>query len=285
MKPGKKGIRCLGVLLLLGAGLLTWRLWPQSPDPKGSVGLLTQPTTLYTIYLDLGENSWSEEDRQFQAGQLALAQDWLEEQGREYGSVLSLVTQIQDPALSLTASYQGAVGDGTGPVVEDFDRWVQDLCAGLGEKSPQERVGFLLFLPGAGKSYSMVYKPEYKSKYYYEYSILYQYDLSGQGKEWPGPAVIAHEILHLFGAVDLYPGQQSISPETALQVAQAYPQEIMLTTYDAQGKIDLTGMDQTLSPFTAYRVGLTEDPSPFQDCPEMKAAPGVWDFASLPDQN
>lgn len=272
----KRKILWLALPLALAGAALMGILRPDVPDPMGSVGLLTQPTTLYSVYLDRPEAAWSREDRQFQAAQLALALDWLEERAGEYGVSLSLTTQVQDSALAGTVLYEGPVGEGTGPLVSDFDAWAREVCAGLGEDSPTEGVGVLFFLPGPGNPYTVVYDSEYSEEYYWEYSVFYQYALDGTENQWPGPAVLAHEILHLFGALDLYPGQQGVSQATARSLAAAYPREIMVTVRDSQGQVDLTGMDQTLSPFTAWRVGLTGDPGPFGDCPEAAWTPGVW---------
>lgn len=264
--------------LAAGAALLAALvLRPETPDPMGSVGLLTQPTTLYSVYLDLEIRQWDPQDREFQEGQLALALHWLQEQGTQYGATLDLATQLQDPALARQALYQGPVGDGTGPVVTEFDQWARDLCRQLGQESPGQRVGVLFFLPGQGQSYSMIYKPEYDKEYYYEYSIIYQYQPQRQPVQWWGAAATAHEILHLFGAVDLYPGQESLPEDLAEQILQAYPREIMYTTYDPQGYGDLEKISQQLSPFTAYRVGLTEDLGDLAELtPLTQVPPGQW---------
>lgn len=258
-------------------------LRPSAPDPMGSVGLITQPTALYSVYLDFEENAWTQEDREFQAGQLSLALDWLREQGKEYGADLNLTTQQEDPALACQASYNGPIGDGESPLISEFDRWAQEVCRQLSEKSDQERVGVLFFLPATGQSYTVVYKPEYGNDYYYEYSVIFQYRPHTLENQWPGPAVLAHEILHLFGAVDLYPGQQSLSQELAEQVTQRYPDEIMYTVYQEGKTVSLEEITQQLSPFTAYRVGLTRDLEDLSDLEGLTAEPpGVWEPVSQP---
>lgn len=271
------------VLLLLGAGAAVILLRPSAPDPMGSVGLLTQPTALYSVYLDFEDNAWTQEDRQFQAGQLSLALDWLREKGKDYGAELALTAQQEEPSLARQASYDGPIGDGKAPLVSEFDRWAQEVCRQLGGKSDQERVGVLFFLPATGQSYTVVYKPEYKENYYYEYSVIFQYRPHQLENQWAGPAVLAHEILHLFGAVDLYPGQQSLPQELAEQVIQRYPDEIMYTVYQEGKTVSLEEIPQQLSPFTAYRVGLTRDLEDLSDLEGLTAEPpGVWEPVSRP---
>lgn len=279
---GKRKLLLGLVLLLLGAGAAAL-LRPSAPDPMGSVGLITQPTALYSVYLDFEENAWTQEDRQFQAGQLSLALDWLREKGKEYGADLAITTQQEDPALARQASYDGPIGDGESPLVSEFDQWAQEVCRQLSEESDQERVGVLFFLPATGQSYTVVYKPEYGNDYYYEYSVIFQHRPHTLENQWPGPAVLAHEILHLFGAVDLYPGQQSLSQELAEQVTQRYPDEIMYTVYQKGKAVSLEEITQQLSPFTAYRVGLTRDLEDLSDLEGLTAEPpGVWEPVSQP---
>lgn len=280
---GKRKLLLGLVLLLLGAGAAVLLLRPSAPDPMGSVGLITQPTALYSVYLDFEENAWTQEDRQFQAGQLSLALDWLREKGKEYGADLNLTTQQEDPALACQAYYDGPIGDGESPLVSEFDRWAQEVCRQLSEESDQKRVGVLFFLPVTGQSYTVVYKPEYGNDYYYEYSVIFQHRPHTLENQWPGPAVLAHEILHLFGAVDLYPGQQSLSQELAEQVTQRYPHEIMYTVYQEGKAVSLEEIPQQLSPFTAYRVGLTRDLEDLSDLEGLTAEPpGVWEPVSQP---
>ncbi|MBQ2096813.1 MAG: hypothetical protein II480_01445 [Bacteroidales bacterium] len=61
---------------------------------------------------------------------------------------------------------------------------------------------------------------------------------------------IAHEILHLFGAWDMYGGQ--VSPEADKWANENYPDEIML---QVSSQLD----DLTISPLTAWLVGLTSE--------------------------
>ena len=77
--------------------------------------------------------------------------------------------------------------------------------------------------------------------FYYEYSCLYKTDAYTDG-EAESPATYAHEILHLFGAPDLYEGSSDPYVDEALvsYVADTYPGDIMLSTYEDDGSTGLT---------------------------------------------
>ncbi len=83
-------------------------------------------------------------------------------------------------------------------------------------------------------------------------------------QEW-GPVTpqsIAHEILHLYGAWDLYGGQ--VSEEADRFAKENYPYEIMLQVRDPLKDLDI-------SPLTAWLIGLS---------PEVKD--WFWLFKRLP---
>jgi hypothetical protein len=65
------------------------------------------------------------------------------------------------------------------------------------------------------------------------------------------PAVIAHEFLHVFGALDLYISPFSRKKKTvrnSVQIMQAYPNEVMAYAYRPLEKLDI-------SPLTKYLIG------------------------------
>ena len=68
------------------------------------------------------------------------------------------------------------------------------------------------------------------------------------------PAVYAHEILHLFGAHDLYEDAE-YTEEVCEYVKKAYPDEIMYTVKDEKGRLNNSEIQNELSPVTAYHLG------------------------------
>lgn len=104
--------------------------------------------------------------------------------------------------------------------------------------------------------------------FYYEYSCLYRHDAYTDG-ERESPATYAHEILHLFGAPDLYEGSGDPYVDRALidYVAETYPDDIMVSTYEDDGTSRFDVITKEISPLTAYCLGLTDT------CPELEQFP------------
>ena len=78
------------------------------------------------------------------------------------------------------------------------------------------------------------------------------------GKGLSASGVDAHEILHLFGAWDLYEGPGEQSRNNAKKLRRMYPDEVMLNP-------NYPATTRTLSPVTAWRVGLTKEKEPWFD--------------------
>lgn len=78
------------------------------------------------------------------------------------------------------------------------------------------------------------------------------------------PSVIIHEILHLFGAPDLYaPDAQDIGYLITMGFVdyckENYPQDIMLSTYDRETDKRLPDrITQEITDITAYYIGWLE---------------------------
>ena len=67
------------------------------------------------------------------------------------------------------------------------------------------------------------------------------------------PGVIAHEMLHAFGAFDMY-ARDNYRKEQSDAAKKYYPYDIMCTTLDNYSKIDKCN----ISPITAWKIGIGE---------------------------
>jgi hypothetical protein len=112
----------------------------------------------------------------------------------------------------------------------------------------------LIFMKGRGKSYAIPYTSESLDRelYFVEGSVLYE-------KQWNGvelaPAQIAHEILHLFGAWDLYetPHQTKLNETVA---KETFPDSVM-------GRVAHDISSLKIDPLTAWLIGWNDKPEPW----------------------
>jgi len=105
-----------------------------------------------------------------------------------------------------------------------------------------EQVVVLFITNGEGRSYAM---DNYTSN-----SNVLDYDLIFAKNNVANEAQIAHEMLHLFGAVDLYPLQSQTSEKQSM--LSNYRMDIMA---NVSNNLSVT----QFSSFTAWSVGLTSE--------------------------
>lgn len=252
---------------------------PEQGALYGSAGLLAEPTVLVSVYLnDAATGSvWSREAQDEAQQQLAMAVDWINAQAAAYGVETRLLCDDGSAGSPLRRTYSVQSRLKGGPESEESNAFLDEmdaLCATLDSEELRQqygadRVGFLLFLPVAGTSFTMAHYADDGTAFFYEYCCLYRYDAYSAQREPESPATYAHEILHLFGAPDLYAGSSDffVDEDLSAYVEQTYPDDIMLSTYAADGTNVYTAIDKTISPLTAYCLGLTES------CPELELFP------------
>ena len=230
----------------------------------GSAGLLAWPCVLYSIYLEQpGGPGWTEEEIARSQQYLATAVDWITEQAGEYNAAPKLY--YGEDLLSVVSYEPGFVGGEDSDEGQQFYDDMDGVCgalrtAELAETYGTTNIGFLVFLPVSGCSFTMVHYLEDGGYYFNEYCCLYKENVFFETGTFDGPAVYAHEILHLFGAPDLYSGSNDLFVSEALvdYVAETWPDEIMQDTYARDGSLEYDSINKEICPLTAYRLGLCD---------------------------
>jgi hypothetical protein len=141
------------------------------------------------------------------------------------------------------AKYAGkSVKKATGSKVGTRNKVInaERLIANLRDRHETENVALMFFVNG-----------------YYENNPSYSFNTETNGPDIEysiitnkNPAVIAHEFLHLFGAIDLYPTAR-YSNFNSVELRAAYPNEVMLVQHREITKLEI-------SPITRYFLGWQE---------------------------
>lgn len=248
----------------------TTTITTQPPAPQsyrawynlGNCGTLTRNPTLVVLFVDDAESGWNDTlIRHFQNVQIAKAVEWLEQQATKNGVPLDIQTKFYHGTLDNGGRvyYPDAIDHK--PSENDYDLLetvISNMEEGTGDQfyaklrrdNGGEDVIFLCMVNKDGLSYARGNAVAYS--HILEYAVVYARDTDVPAadtlhqKTHNRASVVAHEVLHLFGAEEMY------DPAGRNEIAkQKYPKDVMLWTESFIARNEIT-------PFTAYCIGWTD---------------------------
>lgn len=265
-------------LLLISVTLCGYRFSAVSTDwmtsSTGSAKYLDGSTVLVSLFIEDPSSTWTDEKKELVMSKMDIANDFLVTEGASYGKSVNLIYNIYEhPDLNYTVSYSGTINDSDSSsyhlldyVTNYIDENIptQDILSNYGVDS----IGYMCFLDKSGVSYTFPYYEGDSDLYYYETCFMF---LKCDGDYEP-PAVYAHEMLHLFGARDLYATNEpdGITKDFVQHIETDYPNEIMLTTYDENWNNVQDHVSNDLTDITAYFIGWVDD------IPELDTYPSIY---------
>lgn len=208
--------------------------------PQGSVNTLKGKSVLISVYVYDKNNPWKKRDIDKTEQYLAIATKWIVKEGDRYGKKVELIHHdSKHPDLSYNVAdanlYKLSKDENkNNEYVREVNKYLKnDVIEKVKKKYETDSVGFIVFLNGAGVSFAQPYISKDYGKGYKEFATIYLQDGDSGGEEHENPATYAHEILHLFGAIDLYEENRydHITEDVVEYIAKTYPREIMYTTY------------------------------------------------------
>lgn len=243
----------------------------------GSVEYLAGKTVLVSIYMDEDQNSsddWSKKDIGKTQKYMGIAVDYLEKSAKEYDLKADLIYDVNEHPDLMYFSDMGVFKDGMDDTDahDTTDSWIEENVDYLSllEKYDADSIGFIFFMNSSGTSWCYPYypypdEPEYG---YLEKAYIYLYD---EYDDYENPATYAHEILHMFGAVDLYTTskEDGVKRKLIKYVERTYPRDIMYTVYDEDDESVYDHIPCEISPLTAYFIGF------INNCDELEMFPSI----------
>lgn len=245
-------------------------------DGLGSADSLSGNTAMVSVFVSDDTTEWdfsSPEDKELADDSLeylGIATDWISDQASKYGRDATFTYDwSQNPELRYEASIDSDLVEGE----DDEPSWDYiyeniDVDAILDDTN-SENICFMFFLntPLDNEMTSCTSRWEESDQIPYE--ICYIFTQCADEEETP--ASYAHEILHAFGAPDLYTEDEDgnnygIDEDYVTYCEENHPNEIMLTTYDISSGEETPCYDVITNDFTditAYYVGLIDS------CPEV----------------
>lgn len=254
---------CLIVTLMSSGALGEEELGnPRSSYGLGSAKYLEGRNVLYSLFVDTPHSNWQQDDKEAALEKLQIATEYIEESAREYGVETELVCDWQENIdLTGQAKVDFKIMDGENfeeRLDEEIAYWVEYMVDYEALKAAHEAEGaaLLVFVNNPSVSYAIVFDGTDNPK---ESVVMFS-------KE--APAVYAHEIMHLFGAHDLYE-EAEFTAEVSAYVREIYPLEIMYRVTDLQGNAYDDKIVNTLSPITAYHLGWVDEIEEIEMFPQL----------------
>lgn len=203
---------------------------------------------IFTLFVDTQMEYWEEEEIDYFYEELLKSQQWIQEQAEIYGQFVAFnndyffrnkeVVYIENISMQNSRyALQKAMDE------LRFDDFAAFLEANNFDMK-KEKLKLIFFVKDANRSHAF----NYWSSTDVDIAIIYCRRTSGM---WTDQYVISHEILHQFGAWDLYFGE-SQSYEKAEKAKELYPNSIMINTYFNKWALEVDEL-------TAWRVGWHHD--------------------------
>ena len=230
----------------------------------GSASILRGKNILVSLFLTTPDNTFTEEEKKICLQRLKEAAIYIEENASGYGVETQFILDwseedSQDLCMEKTVDFTiSDDSDFMDALDEAFAQWTEEDLSyeRLLQEYGADGIATCMFVNAPGRSYAIVYDGEDNVR---ESLVMFVRNDKGTEEE---PAVYAHEILHVFGAHDLYKGEE-YSREVTDYIAASYPDEIMRSVA-GEGKIS-----EQISRITAYHLGWIDEIPETESFPEL----------------
>lgn len=230
---------------------------PRSSYGIGSASYLWGRNILISVFVDTPESSFTEKEQQEALAKVKTAVTYIETQAQNYEVEAELVYDwSSDSNLKIENTVDFAINEKSHfwtRLDREIARWYSEEISyeDLLSEYDAQGLAIMVFVNNDGISYANVYDGMDSIQ---ESLVLFTGDYYRPGM--PETSVsYAHEILHVFGAHDLYEGAE-YTAEVTDYIGKQYPREIMYTVSGSEGAQPI---HNTLSPITAYHLGWVDE--------------------------
>ncbi|MBQ4256748.1 MAG: hypothetical protein II714_03740 [Oscillospiraceae bacterium] len=259
----------------VAAAVLTLMFYPTPGTPDaGSVGAMEGRAVVITVFAEDATTSWDftlAADRKTRDHSLlyqGMAADYLEKSAAEWGKEIEFVYNWEtDPYLRYDAVFEDdLVYDDDG--YDIYDEWeyidtsLPDMDT-IKKKYKADHVIYMFLFNTPPECEEVSNTRNYYEGLAYPYEVCNMFCHSEDIEECP--SAYAHEMLHTFGAPDLYTPETEylkncgVTQRYVDYCAMAYPNDIMVTVYDEKTYLPrYDRITNEITEITAYYVGLTD---------------------------
>lgn len=252
----------LFLLWLDGASAVKWEDSGLKPGQnEGSAKRLTGKCLVINLFIDDAVSSWSDADTENALAMVNAGADFISAQAEAYGAKLSLDVTDKHSSVYIKTSRSITTS------IDDY-LWIELLFADTTYRTLEgcassyfdlddyDNWCVMLHINKKGRSYALACNSTYYDYNIYtsERAVMFYSADSGYAYRSVA-ATYAHELLHLFGAVDLY--DECLGSDASEALRHFYPNAIMSVVGN---DLDMSG----ICPYTAYLIGWADSiPKPF----------------------
>lgn len=233
---------------------------PRSSYDLGSAGILSGRNVIVSFYVDTPEGCWTTKEINATLKDMKIATEYLTKGASKYGTDATMIYdwslgekygQLYHRAILPFLTEESEESDDK--LNEYIAKWVSWLPSydALLKEFDAENIFMMVFLYQDGRDYALAYDGEDSVN---EALVLYLDE---------NPGIMAHEILHLFGAHDYYKDAE-YTEDVVSYIKQRYPKEIMINPSYSDGKIT-----SEISLLTAYHLGWSPKPDEVKKYPQL----------------
>ncbi len=227
----------------------------------GSVGTLTGTTVIVSIFANESTTKWTSKDKNLMnetVSDLKIATDWLTKSARKYGSTTKF---IYDWKTNADLKYEPTFKEHMTVLGYDHyevqKKYIQDNIDSdkLKSKYQADNILYIFFFNTSYDLQELSFAAPHWNSSSFDIEIINIFMKSMYS--WNAdPATYAHEILHLFGAPDLYTRSSLITDEYVYHCNTTYTNDIM---YDNEK--NTKEIKSAFTDLDAYYVGIGKAPS------------------------
>lgn len=227
----------------------------QNGQNEGSAKRLSGNCLIVNIFVDDAASSWNNDDIDNALRYISDAAFFLENEAALYGAELKLnFTDKNSSVYIKTSKNISPSGDDLLWIelmfADTVYRTLEGCASSYFDLDSYDNWCVLIHVAKAGRSYAIPCNSDYFDHEIYssERAVMF-YSADASKPYYSVAANYAHELLHLFGAQDLY--EDAVTADSVTFIKHFFPNEIMFNIHDDIGT-------QAVSPYTAYRVGWSD---------------------------
>jgi len=200
---------------------------------------------MLSLFVDTRTDYWEDEEIDYYYKQLMKSQTWLENQAIEYDQILTFENDYFINNKDKIYLKDALIGQSPRSTIKKalvelgYDN-VEDFLTSTNFDFKKHKLKLLFFVKQKDRSHAY----NYWSNDDIDLAIIYCRSTHGTVTNHH---VISHEILHQFGAWDLYPGK-SQTRETAKKAKELFPNSVMIYTWRNRENLEVDEL-------TAWRIG------------------------------